>query len=77
MTPCPSTSSRENYMSKKWILLVLPILLVGIIGCAGRVATPEGWSGGVVDEDTLYIGTRKAIFAHWTFKAAKFRRALV
>ena len=58
MTPFHSTSSRENYMSKKWILFVLPILLVGIVGCAGRVATPEGWSGGVVDEDTLYIGTR-------------------
>ncbi len=59
MTLCHSMSSRENYMSKKWILLVLPILLVGIIGCAGRVATPEGWAGGVAEGDMLYIGTRK------------------
>lgn len=39
-------------------MIALPLLLVALMGCAGRIATPEGWSGGVVGEDTLYIGTR-------------------
>ena len=45
-------------MTKKFILIVLPLLLVALAGCAGQIATPEGWSGGVVGGDTLYIGTR-------------------
>lgn len=39
-------------------MIALPLLLVALMGCAGRIATPEGWSGGVVGGDTLYIGTR-------------------
>ena len=46
-------------MTRKLILLALPLLLLALLGCAGRIATPEGWSGGVVDGDTLYIGTRQ------------------
>ena len=45
-------------MTKKFILTALPLLLIALAGCAGRIATPEGWSGGVVGGDTLYIGTR-------------------
>ena len=45
-------------MTTKLTLIALPLLLVALIGCAGRIATPEGWSGGAVGGDTLYIGTR-------------------
>lgn len=41
------------------MLLALPLALLALAGCAGRIATPEGWSGGAVSEDTLYIGTRE------------------
>ena len=33
-------------------------MLLTLAACAGRIATPEGWSGGALDGDTLYIGTR-------------------
>lgn len=45
-------------MTTKLPLIMLPLLLVALIGCAGQIATPEGWSGGVVDGEALYIGTR-------------------
>ena len=45
-------------MNKILLLIALPVLLATLAGCAGRIATPEGWAGGVVGEDTLYIGTR-------------------
>ena len=45
-------------MTTKLTLIALPLLLAALIGCAGRIATPEGWSGGAVGGDTLYIGTR-------------------
>ncbi len=48
----------ERKMTKRLTLIALPLLLVALMGCAGRIATPEGWSGGVVDGDILYIGTR-------------------
>lgn len=37
------------------LALALPVLAA----CAGRINTPEGWSAGVVNDDTLYIGTRQ------------------
>ena len=45
-------------MTKILMLAALPLVLAALMGCAGQIATPEGWSGGVVDGDTLYIGTR-------------------
>ena len=45
-------------MKRNLSILALPLLLIALLGCAGRIATPEGWSGGVVGNDTLYIGTR-------------------
>jgi len=42
------------------VLLFLVILLVSglsVFGCAGRGAVPEGWSGGVVANDTLFLGS--------------------
>ena len=53
-----TASPRKTSMTKRLILTALPLLLVALAGCAGRIATPEGWSGGVVDGETLYIGTR-------------------
>ena len=39
------------------VLVALATLaLLALAGC-GRIAVPEGWSGGVVDGGTLYIGT--------------------
>jgi len=42
------------------VLLFLVILLVsglGVFGCVGRGAIPKGWSGGVVADDTLFLGS--------------------
>ena len=49
-------------MPKIFILTVLPLLLVALAGCAGRIATPEAWSGGVADESAVYIGSREGDF---------------
>jgi outer membrane protein assembly factor BamB len=41
-------------------LLIMAILLVGGLsgfGCVGRGAIPKGWSGGVVTDDTLFLGS--------------------
>lgn len=38
------------------IFFALPLLLLTLAACAG-IATPQGWSGGVVNGDVLYIGT--------------------
>ena len=46
-------------MSKNLILIALPLLLIALMGCAGQIATPEAWGGGVADEYALYIGTRE------------------
>ncbi len=45
-------------MIQKLTLIVALPLLLALIACAGQIATPEAWSGGVTDDDTLYIGTR-------------------
>ena len=45
-------------MRNHLILAALPLLLIALMGCANQIATPEGWSGGVVGGDTLYVGTR-------------------
>jgi len=42
------------------VLLFVVILLVsglGAFGCVGRGAVPKGWSGGVVADDTLFLGS--------------------
>ena len=49
-------------MNRNLILIALPLLLVTLMGCAGRIATPEAWSGGVADENAIYIGTRAGDF---------------
>ena len=49
-------------MTKTLTLIVLLLLLLALVGCAGRIATPEAWSGGVADEEALYIGTREGDF---------------
>ena len=49
-------------MTKRLTVIALPLLLVALMGCAGRIATPEAWSGGVADENALYIGTREGDF---------------
>ena len=46
-------------MKRTFTIIVMPLLLLALAGCAGQIATPEGWSGGAVDGDTLYIGTRQ------------------
>ena len=40
------------------MLALLSLMMLTLAACAGRIATPEGWSGGALDGDTLYIGTR-------------------
>lgn len=53
---------RDTSMSTKLTLIALPLLLIALMGCAGRIATPEAWSGGVTDGTALYIGTRAGDF---------------
>ena len=36
--------------------LALTLVLLALVGCA-QIGNPEGWSGGAVEGDTLYIGT--------------------
>ena len=38
-------------------VLVLALALVILTAACSRISQPEGWSGGVVKGDTLYIGT--------------------
>ena len=45
-------------MTKTLTLIALAATLLALVACAGQIATPEGWSGGAADGDTLYIGTR-------------------
>ncbi len=35
------------------------MVLLTLVACTGRINNPEGWSGGVVHGDTLYIPTRE------------------
>ena len=54
--------NRNRKMTKTLTLIALPLLLVALVGCAGRIATPEAWSGAVADENAVYIGTREGDF---------------
>ena len=38
-------------------LLAFAVALIVLAACS-RISNPEGWSGGLVTDDTLYIGTR-------------------
>ena len=38
------------------LLALAALALLALAGCGG-IAVPEGWSGGAIDGDTLYIGT--------------------
>lgn len=53
-------SAQKKLLSGRFVALalLLPILLLALAAC-GRVSTPEGWSGGAIHGDTLYIGTRE------------------
>lgn len=48
---------RSALRYRTWAFLIA--LLVLATACAGGVARPQGWAGGVIDEDTnvLYVGT--------------------
>lgn len=47
------------YMNRRFIIAALPLFLLLLTACtAGRINNPEGWSGGAISGDTLYIGTR-------------------
>ena len=54
LTDCP----RVHRAPLNWFPLVLSLTLVllAVAGCA-RIKNPEGWAGGVVEGDTLYIGS--------------------
>ena len=41
------------------MIAALPILLLVLLACAGRVRNPQGWSSGVIAGDTIVIGTRQ------------------
>lgn len=45
-------------LNRRLVLVVVPLLLLTLAACAGRINNPEGWSGGTIDGDTLYIGTQ-------------------
>ena len=45
-------------LSNGLIFLALPVVLLIVAACA-RIGAPEGWSGGVVVDDTLYMGTEE------------------
>ncbi|MDE2686225.1 MAG: PQQ-binding-like beta-propeller repeat protein [Chloroflexota bacterium] len=63
-------------MKRNLITLALPLLLIALVGCAGRIATPEGWAGGVSDGETLYISTREGDFRALDIQTGELRRSL-
>ena len=44
-------------LSKGLVFLALPVVLIASAACAS-IGNPSGWSGGLVVDDVLYIGTR-------------------
>lgn len=62
MAQCSSLHRRKKLMkinlNRRLVLVVVPLLLLTLAACAGRINNPEGWSGGTIDGDTLYIGTQ-------------------
>ena len=64
-------------LNRRSLLVAVPLLVLTLSACAGRINNPEGWSGGTIDGDTLYIGTRagdvRALdvangFTKWSFE---------
>lgn len=45
-------------LNRRFLVLVIPALLLTLAACAGQINNPEGWSGGTLAGDTLYIGTQ-------------------
>ncbi len=45
-------------LNRRFLLVAIPILVLTLTACAGHINNPEGWSGGTIDGDTLYIGTQ-------------------
>ena len=48
----------KRRLSVALFTVALPLILLAVAGCA-RIGNPEGWSGGLVVGDTLYMGTRE------------------
>ena len=40
-------------------LVLVALLLAATLAACSRISNPEGWSGGAIADDTLYIGTRE------------------
>ncbi len=52
-------SINKFYMNRRTFIAALPLFLLLLTACtAGRINSPEGWGGGTISGDTLYIGTR-------------------
>ena len=45
--------------SGKLIILLLTVVMVGLIapGCVQSMGVPKGWSGGIIADETLYLGS--------------------
>ena len=41
------------------MIAALPILLIVLVACAGRLRSPQGWASGVVTGDSIVFGTRQ------------------
>lgn len=49
-------SDSNRRMPRRAIIGIAPLFLLVLMACA-RIPTPDGWPGGVVSDDTLFIGT--------------------
>ncbi len=58
MTPSRERRTMTAMPSMVRLLLVLPLILLALAGCA-RINNPEGWSGAVIVGDALYTGTEE------------------
>ena len=56
--PPIADGSNSHRVGRRLLLWILPLLLLTAAACA-RIGNPEGWSGGVIVDDLLFIGTPK------------------
>ena len=53
-----STNRRWKILNKRLMMAAVPIFVLLFTAC-GRVINPQGWSAGVITDDTIVIGTRQ------------------
>ena len=56
-TPRPAAGLTYSAYRLRSRLLVLSVIAILLLSACSRIGTPQGWSAGAVNDDTLFIGT--------------------